>query len=112
MASFEEKLKVFTSHYDELVQNMEKEDGFTKEFMVNHQYSPDGTCSSYQLATTLQHGDSTGVSGWHEMIVGSGQLNADQETTVIARENRYSRSLLGLVVVALGPTAHWFNRYH
>lgn len=34
MADFEDRLKTFLAHYDELERNLEKEDGFYKEFMV------------------------------------------------------------------------------
>ena len=34
MADFEERLKTFLAHYDELERNQETEDGFYKEFMV------------------------------------------------------------------------------
>lgn len=34
MADFEERLRTFLAHYDELERNQETEDGFIKEFMV------------------------------------------------------------------------------
>ena len=34
MADFEDRLKTFLAHYDELERNLETEDGFYKEFMV------------------------------------------------------------------------------
>lgn len=34
MADFEDRLRKFLAHYDELERNQETEDGFIKEFMV------------------------------------------------------------------------------
>ena len=35
MSSCEVRLKAFLAHYEELSQNMDKEDGFLKEFIVS-----------------------------------------------------------------------------